>query len=358
MTNSTHLRDTGFPEELDKWWNREEFFDRCDIQCYQTAYKWEGKKYLGVFADEFDTSLTPKYSKFYWNNKWEYFMGLSGTLTEDQYETALQIAPMLFQYSVQQAQSDGLINKVEIFVHNVPLSWINTLDTGKGFVTSEVSNIKYWNKGVEELQDEINMQKEMIKQIQENGMYDNLSIVDVPELRRSLRGKNEHLKRKRMARARQFYNMPSLSVYALKLQGYLLGKYPEDKVIMFSKSTKIADSLGPSYHSKNKKEQNLIDFNNGTNRVLSVVKSVSRGISFVNLKHAITQSMDASATGFIQREIGRMVRANPDEIAKVHILNPVINDSKLGLVQLQPKVWIDKATKGFKYKEINIVDWW
>jgi len=173
-----------------------------------------------------------------------------------------------------------------------------------------------------------------------------------------VRGKQEHLKRKRMARARVFYNLESVSKYAMKLQNYLLEKYEGDKLIMFSKSIKIADQLGPTFHSKNKSQENIDKFNSGENKVLSVVASVSRGVSFVNLKHAITHSMDASSTNFVQREIGRMVRANPDELAKVHILNPVLNDYKQGIVDLQPRVWIDKATKGFETEDINIKQFW
>ena len=127
---------------------------------------------------------------------------------------------------------------------------------------------------------------------------------------------------------------------------------------MFSKSQKIADSLGPSYHSKNKKQENLDKFNTGENRVLSVVGSVNRGINFIDLRHAITHSMDGSSTNFIQREIGRMVRANPDDLAKVHIMNPVINDYKKGIIQLQPRKWIEKATKGFEAENINVTQWW
>ena len=358
MTNSTQLRDEGFLQELDKWWDRTEFFNRCDIQCYATTYKWSGVKFLAVFADEFDMSLSPEFSKFYWNNSWDYFMGLSGTLTPEQFEIARRIAPMLFQYTVQQAQDEGLINKVRIIIHNVPLSWQQTMDTGKGFMTSEASNIKYWNRSIDELTDEVNVQKELIQNIQEQGWYAGMGIASVPSLKVILRSKTEHLKNKRMARARQFYNLKSVTKYALRLQEFLLNKHPDDKVIMFSKSVQIADELGPSYHSKNKNQENIDKFNTGENRVLSVVGSVSRGVSFENLKYAISHSMDGSSTNFIQREIGRMVRANPDEVATVHLLNPVINDYKTGIHQLQSRVWIEKATKGFEVEEMNIKQWW
>jgi len=358
LTNSTHLRDVGFLEELDKWWDRDVFFDRCDIQCYQTAYKWTGQNFLAVFADEFDQSLTPEYSKFYWNNNWKYFMGLSGTLTEDQMEMATRIAPMLFSYTVQQAQEDGVINKVEIFVHNVPLSGLNNFDTGKGFMTSELKNITYWIKSVDELQDEVNIQRQLIKDIQSQGFVQGMGIQDIPALKWTLKGKMEHLKRKRIARARQFYSLNSLTIYALRLQEFILDKHPEDKVLMFSKLIKMADKLGPSYHSKKKSKKTIDNFNSGESRILSVVGSVSRGVSFVNVRHSITHSMDASKTNFTQREVGRMVRNNPDSVSKLHILNPIINDPKKGLVDLQPKEWIKKACVGFHTRTMNVPQWW
>lgn len=358
MTNSTQLRDEGFPKEIDKWWNRSAFFDRCDIQCYATTYKWTGVKFLAVFADEFDMSLSPEFSKFYGNNTWDYFMGLSGTLTQEQYEMAIQIAPMVFQYSVQEAQVEGLVNKVKIFIHNVPVSWQKTVDTGKGFMTSEANEIKYWNNAIAELEEEINHNRETIKNIQDLGWYNNMGIHDIPGIRVGLKGKDEHLKFKRMARARKFYNLQSTTLYALKLQEYLLKKYEGEKIIMFSKSIDVAKRLGPAYHSKDQNQSNIDKFNSGENRVLSVVGSVNRGVSFVNLRHAITHSMDGSSTNFIQREIGRMVRENPDVLAKVHILNPVINDYKEGIIQLQPRKWIEKATKGFETEDINIKEFW
>ena len=358
LTNSTHLRDVGFLKEVERWWDLDEFFDRCDIQCYQTAYKWRDQSFLAVFADEFDTSMTPKYSEFYWNNKWKYFMGLSGTLTQDQYDMAKGIAPMLFQYSVHQAQDEGVINKVELFIHNVPISTIVNLDTGKGFETSEYKNIMYWNSSFDELLEQVKEIGQMIKDIQQNGESGGFTILDVTNLRANLKGKQLYLKRKAMARARQFHGLPSLVTYALKLQEFILNKYPEDKVLMFSKLTKIADQLGPSYHTKNKNSKTIDDFNSGDSRVLSVVSSVKRGVSFVNVKHSITHSLDGSATNFEQREIGRMVRNNPDSVSKIHLLNPVINSRSKGIIQLQPRVWIDKVSKGFFIKEVNIPQWW
>jgi len=358
LTNSTHLRDVGFLKELDKWWSREEFYQRCDIQCYQTAYKWTGQSFLAVFADEFDTSLSPEYSKFYWNNTWQLFMGLSGTMTEDQIEIAVRIAPLLFKYTVQKAQEDGVVNKVEIFVHNVPLSRINNYDTGKGFLTSEYKNIMYWNNSVAELEDEVNMQRQLIKDIQQNGMAQGLGIQDIPGLRRTLSGKTEYLKRKYIARSRQYYSLHSLVMYALELQEFILKKHPEGKILMFSKLTKIADKLGPAYHSKRKSIKTIDDFNSGKSRVLSVVGSVKRGVSFVDVTHSITHSMDSSKTNFTQREVGRMVRNNPDTVSKLHILNPVINDPEKGLIDLQPKKWIEKACAGFSTRVMNVPQWW
>jgi len=50
-----------------KKWGVEDY--DIEFACYQTAYKWVGKEFDLVIADEAVDSFTPSYSKFYFNNK-------------------------------------------------------------------------------------------------------------------------------------------------------------------------------------------------------------------------------------------------------------------------------------------------
>lgn len=80
----------------------------------------------------------PKYLQFYFNNKYQAFIGLSATIDrKTKYEENGQIftkgdildkiAPVVFKYSINEAQKDNVSRKLNIYVINHPIrrSWKN-----------------------------------------------------------------------------------------------------------------------------------------------------------------------------------------------------------------------------------------
>ena len=129
--------------------------------CYQTAYKWKDKEFGLVIGDECHDSLSPKYSQFYFNNKYQAFIGLSATIDrKTKYEENGQIftkgdildkiAPVVFKYSINEAQKDNVSRKLNIYVINHQLEEVGkTVKAGslkKSFLQTEKASYDYWDK--------------------------------------------------------------------------------------------------------------------------------------------------------------------------------------------------------------------
>ena len=99
--------------------------DHSDIvfECYQTAYKWEGKRFGTVGADEIHFAMTPMYSKFFENNECMHLVGLSATVDNDtdygditKNQLLRKYAPVCFRYDMNQGIKDGIGRPLNIHV--------------------------------------------------------------------------------------------------------------------------------------------------------------------------------------------------------------------------------------------------
>jgi len=131
------------------------------FKTYQSAYKLEGYEFGLVGADEIHNSLTPEYSKFYFNNKYNAIVGLSATIDiNTKYEInnifitkgelLNKIAPICFKYTLTQAKNDGVGRNLKVYVINQELDDVNkTIKAGnqyKSFYQTEKTAYDYWNK--------------------------------------------------------------------------------------------------------------------------------------------------------------------------------------------------------------------
>lgn len=128
--------------------------------CYQTVYKWEGKKVGLVIADEIHDALTPKYSQFFYNNNYDAIIGLSATInTKTIYEIddekitkgdiLNEIAPICFSYKVDEAKEDGTMRNLNVYIIQHKLDSKNkTIKSGnkkKVFYQTEEAAYNYWD---------------------------------------------------------------------------------------------------------------------------------------------------------------------------------------------------------------------
>ena len=144
LVNSSTLRDTGLPNELVKWGAIGG--KSVKIECYQWLLhnKEIFKSNIGLLiCDEIDVALSPAFGKAVNKLKAECKLFLTGTLSDAKRELLKQFKnfpPILYEYGIQKAQQDGLINKMKILLHEVPLDIRKNVTfevQGKKFVKSE-----------------------------------------------------------------------------------------------------------------------------------------------------------------------------------------------------------------------------
>ena len=71
-----------FPNEFVKW-GFEDYLDRIDFMCYQSAHKMEGKHYHVVVCDEIHLGLSEVYREFFNKNSYDRLLCLTATIPEE-----------------------------------------------------------------------------------------------------------------------------------------------------------------------------------------------------------------------------------------------------------------------------------
>jgi superfamily II DNA or RNA helicase len=333
--DTTANKTVTWVNELKKWGINVE---DIQIECYQTLYKWKNKK-IGLFiADELDVALTPEYFKTFINNDISNFLGFTATITEDKEEMLNTFAPIIFRFSSKESQEADLINKTVIIEHNVLLSDVSNIKTKYGS-WSEISKYKWYSKKIDKLDGDIALGWHEC-----NMLTKDMEIAAKKGALAKLYVQNKNLKNQR---AKFLKELESLDKYSSILTKLLL-QDPNNKVLLFAKYTKTIDTLGNSYHSKNKKgNTNIEKFNNAEIRSLGVCKTVSRGISFKNLNQIVGHSYDGTDTYYTQALQGRATRLDTKELAFIHILIPILKEGNK-ITDTRARHWYDKMTINVK----------
>lgn len=238
-------------------------------------------------------------------------LGLTGTMTAWTQKTLMEELelPVVAEYSIEQAVSEGVIVDYEIHVIKVPLDTIVIQDF----------------KG---------------KKRTEKKHFDSCSwVIDQMEVQ----GRNTMFLR--LARMRIIQN----SIAKMEATKTLLTKYKNERILVFCGVTKIADALGiPSYHSKSSEKQLFEDFAAGKGNHLAVIKLGNTGVTYKPLNRVIINYFDSNAENLAQR-INRcmaMEYNNPDKKAIIYIIS---TDEP---VELR---WLSKALEFFDKSKIKFV---
>jgi superfamily II DNA or RNA helicase len=239
-----------------------------------------------VYLDEVH-SLLPSHRDFLEKYTGE-ILGLTGT--PPKYEKSekgkliAEFCPVVYEYVVDDAVEDGIINDYEIIVHAIRLSSEKNIQkktkTGKTWLSSEKADYDYWTKQIEET----------------------TSAKALQTLR--------------------IMRMKALMTYKSKerLAQNILNQQSE-KTILFCNTIEQADRLiSDSYTSKNKNaKENLLKFKNGEILKLSCVQQLSEGINIPNLKIGIIMHAYGNENKLSQR-FGRLCRLLPHESATLNLL--------------------------------------
>ena len=288
----------------------EYLLDHITFTTYRSLEK-QSLLYDWLYADECH-SFTP--SNLNWLNSYVVnngqIIGLTGTYPKRgiKYDICNEYCPKVYQYSVDTAISDGMLNNYKIWVHLLELdkkhTVVKTSKTGKTWKTSEFKDY--------------------------HGLTSAINNAKSSKQKMSLR----------------IFRMKAMQAYPSKIKyaKEMLKKIPK-KAIVFVNTKKQADEICKySYHSGNKdSEKNLKLFSEDLIYRLSCVEQLSEGKTINNLQVGVITHAFSNDTKTRQR-IGRFLRLNPDKTATIHILcymNSV--DDK----------WVRNALKSFDQSKIK-----
>jgi superfamily II DNA or RNA helicase len=127
----------------------------------------------------------------------------------------------------------------------------------------------------------------------------------------------------------------------------LLREYENDRVLVFTGLTKIADSLGiPSYHSKSLEKKIFEDFVSGEIKHLAVCRIGNTGITYKSLNRVIISYFSSSSEDFVQK-IMRATSFEYDNPEKKALISIISTDEPIELN------WLKKALKGLNKDKIK-----
>ena len=194
-----------------------------------------------------------------------------------------KFCPIKYEYFVDDAVSDGILNDYKIVVHMIPLGRSKNMMAGgktRKWPTSEMESYIYWS---DRINNAASQHETMMLRIQ---------------------------------RMKAMMTFPSKETYAKQLLDNI-----SDKCILFANTQNQADKLcRHSYHSENEdSEDNLLKFKAGIITKLSAVLQLNEGVNIPELRQGIIMHAYGNERKSSQR-IGRLLRLNPDDTATVHIL--------------------------------------
>jgi len=260
------------------------------FMCYQSAYKTSNTEWDLVVADEIHTSLTHKYSEFYYNNSYKAILGLSATVdknaivSEEDNKTITkgdllnEIAPVCYTYSLNQAQEDNTTRKLNVYVIMHRLDSVNkTIEAGsklKRFKTTEKAAYNYWDN---EFKKALFM-PESIKEFK--------------------------IRTSSAARAKVLYQLPSKIESTKELLKHL-----PDKTIVFSNDVdsllKVVKNVVSSKNSKLVNEKIRKDFDDNKITHIGSFKMLTQGANLKDLDNVILMSYFSTELTLIQ-QLGRL----------------------------------------------------
>ena len=323
LVPTTQLRDQ-FREEFIKW-GYESCLDTVDFMCYQSAYKMIGKHYDIVVCDEIHLGLSKEYRKFFDNNVFERLLCLTATLPEEyEYkELLLEIAPIVFQITLDECVELGLVSPYSITCKALELTYQERTDYKKinnRFVywKGQLGNFDAW----------------------ENANYILSNLSASPEEKKA---------------ATQFYRAirerkKIIDFAENKIEAFkdIVLANPKKRILAFGGANEFTDILTDSiiplaraYHSKKTKKQKedaLESFKKGKVNVLCSTKALNQGFDVPDANMGIICGITSKGLPMIQR-VGRLIRFQEDKTGEVIVL--YIKDS-------QEEKWLKNAVKGLK----------
>jgi superfamily II DNA or RNA helicase len=277
---------------------------------YRSLNKMNPRDYDIVYLDECH-SLKESHS-FFLDAYQSKIVGLTGTPPKNGYSEKAQMVnkfcPMAYEYLVDNAIDDNILNDYKIIVHKLKLGTSKNIEVKtkkQSFFTSELANYNYWSHRIE-----VNSSNPMM----------------------------------RIMRMKAMMTFPTKEKYAKLLLNSI-----KSKCIIFTNTKEQAEKLcAHSYHSTNSEsEENLNLFRKGDILKLSCVQQLNEGVNIPELKQGIIMHSYGNERQASQK-IGRLLRLNPNDTSVVHILC---------YMDTADEQWVINALEDFDQDKINWVDY-
>jgi superfamily II DNA or RNA helicase len=301
--DSIRLRDSDFDKELEKW-DAQEYSSLMEKECYASAYKFEGRHYNILLADEGDYGLTPSYSKLFSENTFDYIIFVSATLEAKKRVIASTIAPIVYERKLKEIEENKVINKTQFYY--VP------------YLLNEKENNTY---------------------LEYNKRFHHL--LNGPETAYTA----NQLKFLTFERLHFLASLDSSAYICKELIKDIKAKKPESRILIFCGMTEQADRICPyTYHTKNQEDNYLDRFNNGEINEVAVCGKVDRGINLNGVNVTVMENVTTSETKMIQK-FGRGKRLGVDDILDAYFLVPYYKQFKINRIQTYPTIILNKIQK-------------
>jgi superfamily II DNA or RNA helicase len=284
--------------DIDKYnsiFNRNVLADyNLEFHCYQTAYKWKNKSFGLVIADEIHDALSPAYSLFFKNNKFESIIGLSATVsTGITYKTKTgeftkgdllkEIAPICYTYGLDVGIKESTSRTLDVYIIKHKLDDKNkTVQAGskrKRFFQTEKQAYDYWDKE-----------------------HKKAWFIDDDETR------NLKIRITSHRRSTILYSLESKVLETKKLIKKL-----HSRTILFGNSLDALLRVTPNVvSSRNKDDVNDMiryQFESGKIDLIASFKKLKQGANLPNIDNCIIMSYYSTDKDFIQR-VGRLRQNN------------------------------------------------
>lgn len=280
LTNSIRNRDITFIDEMIKW-GAEEYLDRIELMCYQSAYKLKGKHYQLVLADEVDI-CADAYFKFFQNNTFDKIIYTSATMMPKKRKMLETVAPIVYETGLKEVQGQGIVNDSKYFL------------------------VKY------------------LLSPKENAQYLKYNAIFAAELSKP----RKDTKKLEFIQIQRNLFLSKLQSSVTKTRELLDKLYKEThrKILIFSGVAAQADKVCKySYHSHNKADDLFKDFGDGKIRVIAVVGKVDRGENIDGVNTIVFEAPKKSQTKW-QQKSGRGRRLDVEEYLDIFYMVPYYRD--------------------------------
>jgi superfamily II DNA or RNA helicase len=280
--------------------------DDMTFDLYRNLGKHDSSKYALVIFDEIH-KIRDQHVSFLEGCK--KILGLTGTRPGNNSEPGRlcsHYAPFVFEYPLDDAIADGMVNDYEITVHLIPLSDEKTIKreverTRQVFHVSEKSDYQYRTGIIAGME----LEKEDLWRDRPAGFA-----------RRSEQI-NKVLMLKRIGRLTAIKGYGSKVAFVRKLLETV-----KDRTVIFANTQAQADQLCPhSHHSSNKhSDDNTALFNTGGIGMLSCVEQLGIGVNLVDARNGIIMHTYSDKSDKGRQRFGRLLRLNPADKCHLHVI--------------------------------------